>query len=235
LIIISIILFVIYIKLPSLEEKIANQGGQLIVNRPIQTTTQTPLATYSELNGTTDYNYDFGISFWFYIDAMPPNTNSSYATYSSILNYGNKPNISYNASENKLRVTMEMEKTINTTGSQDTESETTKIVYDVENIQLQKWNNIIINFTGGTLDIFLNNELIKSTQKLVPYMSNDVLTIGSTNGLLGGVCNIVYFKQPLTSSQMFYLYNMVKDKTPPISNNSSETIVLKETIISTTK
>jgi hypothetical protein len=66
-------------------------------------------------------------------------------------------------------------------------------------------------------------------------MTNDALTIGATNGIFGGVCNVIYFKQPLTSSQMFYTYNMVKDKTPPISDNSIATIIIKNSIISRTK
>ena len=238
LIIIAIILFILYIKLPSLEEKIAVQGGQLIINRPVQISNVSPLATYTELNGSSDFNYDYGMSFWFFIDAMAPNTNQSYANYTSILNYGNKPNISYNPSENTLRVTMEkIDRTITPTtkGGSKTEyndSYTQEIVYEKKDILLQKWNNIIINYSGGTLDIFLNNELMKSVNGIVPYMRNDPLTVGSVNGLYGGVCNMIYFKSPLTSPQMYYLYNTVKNKTPPIANNSTEEIIYIKSIIS---
>jgi hypothetical protein len=241
LIIIAIIIFILYIKLPNLEEKIASQGGQLIINRPVSTTNISPLATYSELNGNNDFKYEFGLSFWFYIDAMPPNTNMSYTKYTSILNYGNKPNITYNASENKLRVTMELiNRYPNVSGLPGNKTETTdttteEIIYEKENVLLQKWNNIIINYSGVTLYVFLNNDLMKSAIGVVPYMANDSLTIGSENGLFGGVCNVVYFKQPVTSSQMFYLYNMVKDKTPPISDNSTKTIISDKSIILTTK
>jgi hypothetical protein len=243
LIIIAIILFIIYIKLPSLEEKIATQGGQLVVNRPVSTTSLTPLATYTELNGNNNLKYEFGLSFWFYIDAMPPNTNLSYTTYTSILNFGDKPNISYNARENIFRVSMQIVKRLPNSSNAElpgtkteyTDETTEKIIYDNKNVLLQKWNNIIINYSGGTLDVFLNNDLMKSVVGVVPYMTNDALSIGATNGLLGGVCNVIYFKQPLTASQMFYMYNMVKDKTPPISDNSVTTVVYKNSIISTTK
>ena len=239
LIIFAIILFIVYSKLPSIDETIALQGGQLIVNRPIQTINSTPLATYTELNGNNDLKYEFGFSFWFYIDAMPPSSNPSYNTYTSILNYGNKPNITYNASDNILRITMEKidrkPYSSGLPGNKKEFSDTTiqEVVYEHKGILLQKWNNIIINYSGGTLDIFLNNDLMKSVNGIVPYMVNEPLTIGSENGLLGGVCTVVYFKKPLTATQMFYLYNIVKDKTPPITNESIKTIISNKSIIST--
>ena len=163
---------------------------------------------------------------------MSPNISSSLNKYTSLLNYGEKPNVVYNASENTLMITM-----LNTgepaLGSdsrlktpQELDTNGNIIIYKMENVLLQKWNNIIINYTGGTLDIFLNNELIKSAIGIVPYMTNDTLTIGEKNGIMGGVCSVVYFKKPIRSSQMFYLYNMVKDKTPPIVDNSSKTIIV---------
>ena len=145
---------------------------------------------------------------------MPPNTNPSYSKYTSILNYGNKPNISYNSSENKLKVTMEqISRTItpnsgSSTKKEYTDTTTQEIIYEKEGIMLQKWNNIIINYSGGTLDVFLNNELMKSVNGIVPYMKLDSLTCGSENGLMGGICNVIYFKSPITTPQMYYLYNM---------------------------
>jgi hypothetical protein len=239
LIILVVILFIIYSKMPSIEQLIALQGGQLVVNRPIQTINVTPLATYSELNGNDNLKYEYGLSFWFYIDAMPPSSNPSYNTYTSILNYGNKPNVTYNAINNTLRITMEKidrkPYSSDLPGNKKEFSDTTtqEVVYEQKGILLQKWNNLIINYSGGTLDIFLNNDLMKSVNGIVPYMVNEPLTIGSENGLLGGVCTVVYFKQPLTATQMFYLYNMLKDKTPPITNDSIKTIISNKSIIST--
>jgi hypothetical protein len=98
------------------------------------------------------------------------------------------------------------------------------ILYKNDNVLLQKWNNIIINYGGGILDIFLNGELVKSDTGIVPYYTLDNLTIGENNGIHGGICNVVYFKKALTSSNIFYLYNMVKNKTPPVTNDSNTTI-----------
>ena len=113
------------------------------------------------------------------------------------------------------------------------DEEGNRIVYVNDNFLLQKWNNIIINYNGGTLDIFLNGELVKSSIECVPYITLDNLTIGENEGLNGGMCNVVYFKQALTSNNIYYIYNTLKDKTPPVLNDSNETI-LKQNVNTTT-
>ena len=90
------------------------------------------------------------------------------------------------------------------------------ILYEQSGILLQKWNNIIINYNGGTFDIFYNADLVKTHIEVVPYMNYDNLTIGTDNGLYGSICNVNYFKSPLSIMQIYYLYNLVKTKTPPI-------------------
>jgi hypothetical protein len=226
LMVLSIILFVLYFKLPSLEEKIALQGGTQLVNNPVNTNQLHTLAGYQELNKTDEFDYKYGISSWIFIDAMPPNTNPSYNNYTSILNYGNKPNILYNGTTNTLMIVME-QKGLKTDKpkTHELDDNGNRIIYKKENFLLQKWNNIIINYIGGTLDIFLNNELVKSEIEVVPYMSLDNLTIGTDNGINGGICNVVYFKEPLTAPNIYYLYNLVKDKTPPVTNGSNKTII----------
>jgi len=90
---------------------------------------------------------------------------------------------------------------------------------------LQKWNNIIINYNGGVLDVFLNGELVKSDIGVVPYYTLDNLTIGENDGINGGICNVVYFNKPLTATKINNLYNSVKFKTPPTTNDSNTTII----------
>jgi hypothetical protein len=190
----------IYKYSPLIFDKINLQGGKQLLNQPAPVNIQKKLGSYEELNESDNYNYQYGISLWINLDAEPPNTGVSYSKYTSLLNYGNKPNIQYNAQENKLIITVE-----------------DKVVYEKSNFLLQKWNNIVFNYFGGTMDIFLNGELVKSNISVVPYMSLDNLNIGEQDGVNGKICNVVYFKKPLTATNMYYLYNMVKDNSPPVS------------------
>jgi len=228
MIIITVILFIIYFNTPSLVNKIYLQGGNQLLNDPVYTDTEYSLGTYEELNGSDDFNYKFALSFWVYIDSAPPNTNPSYTKYTSLLNFGGKPNVLYNGQTNTLMVTMEQA---------DTESKLTefdeknnRILYKNNNILLQKWNNIIINYDGGILDIFLNGELVKSNVGVVPYYKLDNLTIGENNGIKGGICNVIYYKHVLSSNNIYYLYNTIKNKTPPIVNETKQLLPKKSDI-----
>ena len=224
LLILSIVLLTGYIFLPYFMKLFTLQGGKLLVNRPVYTDSLNTLASYEELNDTTDFEYRYGLSCWIFINSNP--TKASSNKFVSLLNYGNKPNILYKASTNTLMITME-QKGLTKQNSKliDFDENNNRIIYKKNNVLLQKWNNIVINYSGGTLDIFFNNELVKSAVEVVPYMSLDVLTVGSDNGVDGGICNVVYFKEPLTVSKMYILYNMVKDKKVPITSEMNETFI----------
>ena len=226
LLVLAIILLIAYYKLPSLVEVITLQGGKLLVNKPVFTDKLYTLASYEELNGSDKFEYQYGLSFWVFLDVNSPSAKASSNKFVSLLNYGNKPNILYRSSTNTLMITMEQKGLTKTNNKLiDFDENDNRIIYKQNNVLLQKWNNIVINYTGGTLDIFFNNELVKSVIEIVPYMTLDNLTIGSDNGINGGICNVVYFKSPLTTSKMYILYNTVKDKTPPVTTESNETVI----------
>jgi hypothetical protein len=70
--------------------------------------------------------------------------------------------------------------------------------------------------------------LVKSSPEVIPYYTYDNLTIGENNGIKGGICNVVYFRKALTAQNVYFLYNSVKDRTPPVLNDSNETILVKK-------
>jgi len=217
MLLVAVIILVIYFSSPVIINKISQQGGKQLVNKPVGLDKLFSLGTYEVLNGTSQYDYQYAISSWFYLDSAGSNNK-----YTSILNFGNKPNILYNGSENTLMITMEQKEPNKLS---DTDQNGNMIIYKHANVPLQKWNHFIINYSGGIMDIFLNGELVKSVNGVVPYYTLDDLTIGENNGLKGGICNVVYFKKALTRSNIYYVYNTVKDKTPPVADDSNTTIL----------
>jgi hypothetical protein len=215
---------------PYVSNYIAKEGGKMLVNSPKNLDSEQMISSYIDLNGSSDnstdsYEYTFALSFWIYIDSASPNFSGKSSFYASLMNYGNKPNVSYCVSENTLRITMP-----NTYSEEEIKRKKWKldengdiIIYIMPQYLLQKWNNIVINYTGGTMDIFYNNELVKSFPEIVPYMNYDNLTIGEANGVMGGLCNLIYFKKSLTMSQIDSLYNYVAVNTPPVYNTNDLT------------
>jgi hypothetical protein len=216
------VLGVVYFEGPNVFNRINLQGGKQLINDPVSTDSQYSLGTYETLNGSEQYDYQYAVSCWVYIDSAPPSTNSSYNKYTSLLNFGDKPNILYNAKEHTMRIVTQQKDLKNVTNNKliDFDENGNRIIYTNKDFLLQKWNNIILNYSGGVLDIFLNGELVKSDVGVVPYYTLDNLTIGESNGIKGGICNVVYFKRALTASNIYYLYNMVKTSNPPITKEN---------------
>jgi hypothetical protein len=227
ILIITLCLLLLYIYLPTIEHNANLQGGKQLVENPVYTNKMYSLANYIQLNENDHFDYQYSISFWLFIDSNAPNTNPSYNEFTSILNYGGKPNVLYKAKTNTLMITME-QKNLQTKSNNNLlefDDNGNRIIYTNKNVLLQKWNNIIIQFNGGTLDVFLNGDLVKSSIEVIPYMKLDMLTIGSDGGVNGGICNLVYYKTPLKITNIYYIYKNVKDKTPPVIQKSNNTII----------
>lgn len=234
LVIILVILMVLYFLLPYINNFFVLKGGKLLVNQPVYIDQLNTVSDYQKLNDTDKFDYRYGLSFWIYIDERPPSTNYSYDTYTSVMNYGDKPNILYKASTNTLMITEKYESpptsttTTTTTSNKELDSNGNRIIYKKGDILLQKWNNIILNYVGGTLDVFYNGELVKSAIEVVPYMTLDNLTIGSDGGINGAICNMIYYSTPLDITKINYLYESVKGKTPPVMYSSTKGIIPQE-------
>lgn len=240
LLVLAILLNVAYFTYPYAAVKFSKQGGTMLIDNPIYINSEQILASYQSLNNGSnydlnydstkneDFNYTYAISFWVYIDAVSPSMSAAYNRYTSLLSYGGKPNVLYKGSDNTLMITMDNTSAPKTnykpTVSFDIDESGNRIIYVKKDLLLQKWNNIIINYNGGTLDVFLNGELVKSSIEVVPYMKYDTLTVGSKNGIRGGICSVDYFNKNLNIQQIYYLYNFVKDNTPPVYKSSEETI-----------
>lgn len=200
------------------------------------------------------FEYNYALSCWFNIDAFPPSTSSMYNKYTTILNYGEKPNIKYKASTNTMIITVQQDddnsnikqiinkfkKEHNYNNQQITQKLKeigieldefgNRIVYKNTNVLLQKWNYLVINYTGGTLDIFLNGKLERSSIEVVPFMKYDNLTIGAQNGISGGIASLIYFRKPLTILEIHGMYEKFKHDNPPVFPNTTKVLTGRKVI-----
>jgi hypothetical protein len=225
--VISILIIVSYFVLPKLTQKVQLRGGKQLVNKPVYTDQLYTLGNYIQLNGSDQIDYQYAISFWVFIDAAPPSTSAAYSKYTSLLNFGFKPNVMYNAEKNTLIVITQQKFSNQNVGNElvDIDDKNKKIIYKNDKFLLQKWNNIIINYTGGTMDVFLNGQLVSSAKNIIPYSTLDNLTIGEDNGIKGGICNVIYFNKALDSMSIKGLYNQSKEDSPPVLRENNETII----------
>ena len=183
------------------------QKAKVLLREPVYLKNKKYLGRYDDLKMSgyeIQYNYNYAISAWFFIRAQPPNYGVSYRKHTTILDYGEKPNISYNGLDNSIKITM------------NNGLNKKPIIYKIKDFPLQRWNNIVVNYDSGVLDVFMNSKLVASFKNVVPYMSLDNISVGDENGIGGGVCNVLYFPRMMTKERISINYNVLKNKNPPI-------------------
>ena len=182
---------------------------------------------YTDSN-TSRYRYAYSLSGWFNINPQPPNTRSAYTTYTNILKYGDKVQIQYNGKLGSLRVMAANAAASagNGKGSIDSSNNDSIEIYETKNVLYQRWNNIVINYNKGHLDVFLNGELVGTLPGIVPYMTFDSIVTGSPNGILGGICNVSYYDKPLTKNKIELTYKALSKKDLPYVGSIKDDINL---------
>ena len=219
LLIAELILIVLWIIVPILLHAYATKNGVQLLKEPKYLNSVNVVGTFDELygkdvidsdnsNSKAQFNYHYSLSAYFYINPQPPNTSPAYNKYTNILNYGGKPTVEFNGQLNSLRVTVETEQEPN--GNK-------KIVqlFETKKVLFQRWNNIVINYDRGTMDVFLNGELVGSRPGIAPYMTYESIEVGANNGIHGGVSNVMYYKDNLSRSYIEVMYQALRGKEEP--------------------
>jgi hypothetical protein len=241
-----VVLNIVYFGYPSVASTIAVQGGKLLQNDPVSLDVQLNLGTDTQLNSSSNTdptppsfssvstaptykrvddhirNYHHAISFWFYVNATQVRGSADGGTFVTILNYG-QTNVSYSGYNNALRVKA-------ATSDDGTKNPVVKTVYKNKEFMLQKWNHMILNYDSGTLDVFLNGQLVASANQQNLKQDSSELVVGANRGLNGQICNINYFNQTLNVDQIYNLYNFVKDynlsaTAPPIVKDAKTAVL----------
>lgn len=209
LLFLEIVLISLRFIIPYIVQYIISHDGTHLLDEPIYLNKIKTLGTFENLHQSSDnseqnFNYHYAISAWFYINPQPPNTRPAFTKFTNILNYGDKPSVEFNSLKNIFRVQVK------------TSENKVITLYTKEGIPMQKWNNIVINYAGGNMDLFFNGELVASKPNIAPYMKYENVDVGAENGIEGGICNVIYYKKILSKGDINMGYKLLSNKSPPI-------------------
>jgi hypothetical protein len=151
------------------------------------------------------YSYRYSLSMWVYLNKIEKTPNKQI-----IMSYGSLPSMFYDSNDSALSLEYR-DYSKNNNGAYKTLYKTKKVLY-------QRWNHIVITYNYGTVDLFINNNLVGNYKNVAPLMHDDDLLIIGTkeNKNIGGVCNVKYYPTPLIASKIESIYKQFNNMDPPI-------------------
>jgi hypothetical protein len=159
-------------------------------------------------------NVNYGISSWIYIHPVPTNTNEAYIENTTLVNCGNVPNIQFNAEKGVIIFSIDV---TDANGGKRTVIVPDKKTQKHVKIIYSRWNNVFVNFIEGGMDIFVNGNLVISAPNIIPYQNPNGVIIGSSPGIYGEMCSLVYYKTPVLAQNIKIMYDSMKDMNPPVT------------------
>jgi hypothetical protein len=198
---------------PKLFNKVITSNGFTLTDKvyPLEIKNHVPVP--AAMKAMTN-NINYGVSCWIYIHPVPTNTNEAYVENTSLVNCGGVPNIMFNAENGAVVFSVDV---VSENGGKNTvivpNSRTKK---DIK-IIYSRWNNVFVNFVDGGIDIFINGDLVISEPNIIPYQNPNGINIGSSPGIYGEMCSLVYYKSSLLAQNIKLMYESMKDLNPPIT------------------
>jgi hypothetical protein len=172
---------------------------------------------------TKSPNRKYSVSLWVYLNQQQHNDSTS---MKNIFSYGSeakgmKPQIMYSNSSTNQKMKDLYQITLS--GFSDpTNNKNNKNTNIYLELSGQKWNHFVFNYFVDTsiAELFVNGELVRvynfdSEHPYPEYDESDLFSIGDNNGLDGAVCNIAYYDDTLTTTQVHMLYKLLANKNPP--------------------
>lgn len=136
-----------------------------------------------------DFKYEYSLGLELFLHNLPPNTSHLGNQFVRVFSFGEKPSIWYKSNTQEIQfrsVVYRLEK--------ERLKPEEKTLFTMK-IAVQKWNPLKINYKDGVMDIFLEDELVHTQDSIVPYIENDEIYSGQTDGIHGGIRNIVYYNE----------------------------------------
>jgi hypothetical protein len=240
----EILLIIIYAFLPDITEKVSGQGESILLQDNIVLLDKVKILTNSDIlkvnpedssNQNGNYRTNYCISFWTYIN-IHPHTHQGYNSEKEVLTYGFKDNQGIDHVKPMVRY-------YGGGGGDDQLIERNKLVfyfsryppvkqyakdehtfYDVT-IEPQKWNQVVMNYNRNKVELYINGNLertFKMNHSMPVYNDLDQISIGDENGVDGGVCNVRYYKHPLSPEQIALTYNTMIISELPIPRKKDD-------------
>lgn len=194
LLLFELVIIALYFLMPLLWKSKYLKMGTILADDPqyLDHITHIDPKAYRKVIEETKDSLHYAIVADIWINPQPKSTSLAYNQDTNILSFGDRVKIEYNGQHPRHIIIKAKD------GKQES------VIVAQAPIKLQTWNKIIINYDHGTLDIFVNGELIKSIQN-VPYLQVASIQGGADDGINGGIKNIRMFKNPLTANQMSLL------------------------------
>jgi hypothetical protein len=188
-------LILVYLNARKINQNIISQNGLILFSDPLYLNEVAFFPSPIHIHKQTDY----ALSFWCYFHTTAAVSTDIY----SIINLcGNECNVSYNPQENMIYVGHK-----NKLPSTETYTEDNIPLVFKEKMILQKWNNVILNFSNSSLDIFVNGQLKHSESNIVSRLNEELLQIGHQNGMQGGIRQLTCYNRPLTFLNIYMINN----------------------------
>ncbi len=214
----EIALILLYKYVPILISKVSLKQSIPLLKDTVFLDIENPIATSYDLRFTQEtddpnspivYRNNYSLSMWIMVNNHSENT-IAYAKETPIFNYGNGvPKITY-----KKKTEFDAKDTLHiyfTNVGVDKG-------YTVE-IDTQKWNQFVFNYRSDSADLFVNGVLEKTFSfniKMLPkYSPDDLIVVGSTDGIDGAICNVEYYIGNQTRAQIANSYNLLVKQNPP--------------------
>ena len=199
--------------IPKIFNKVITNDGIVLTDKvyPLEIKNHVPIPRSLKIL-TKSVNY--GVSSWIYIHPVPNNTNEAYVQNTSLINCGNVPDMQFNAEKGAIIFSVDV---TDANGSKRTVIVPDKKTQRDVKIIYSRWNNVFVNFIDGGMDIFVNGDLVISEPNIIPYQNPNGVNIGSSPGIYGEMCNLVYYKTPVLAQNIKLMYESMKDMNPPVT------------------
>ena len=165
------------------------------------------------------FNVNYAISFWAFLNYKPEIFRSPHEV--NVLNYSNPANDYKGFGGNPKITFLNDEYNVyfsNHPKCQSNSKYESNCMYKIR-LQNQKWNNFVLNYYSDHVDLFINGILEKTykfSDNTPIYSINDQINIGELNGAYGSICNVVYYRAPLTKPEITSYYNLLSLRNPPV-------------------